>query len=137
MFKLQNVQTELARVKSSLADANHRLSQVQAFRSSVARILHLRDLPETDILQRLTTLCNAHQEFTLLSRRYESASPVAEHRFDDLIPPPVHRPLSSSPGHQHHHPHNHNHNHHHHRRYEDSGYTDEHYDDDFEFTKKY
>lgn len=97
----------------------------------------MRDLPETDILQRLTTLCNAHQEFTLLSRRYESASPVAEHRFDESIAPPIHRPLSSSPGHQHQHHHPHNHNHHHHRRYEDSGYTDEHYDDDFEFTKKY
>lgn len=51
----------MARMKAQLAEANHRLSQLQVFRTSVARILHLRDLPEPDILQRLQTLCNAHQ----------------------------------------------------------------------------
>ena len=110
-----------------MADTNHRLSQLQAFRSSVARLLHLRDVPHAGILQRLQTLCNAHQEFTLLSRRYEAASPVVEHpcpRYDDLMPPPMVqcRPLSSSPGHI--------------RRYEDSG-LDDHFDDDFDFHKKY
>lgn len=64
----------------------------------------------------------------MLSRRYESVSPVADHpcpRYDtDLIPPSNHcRPLSgSSPGH---HP----------RRFDDSG-LDEHFDDDFVMLKK-
>lgn len=51
----------MARLKTQLADTNHRLSQLQAFRTSVARLLHLRDVPHTGILQRLQTLCNAHQ----------------------------------------------------------------------------
>lgn len=56
----------------------------------MARTLHLRDLPESDLLQRLQALCSAHQEFTLLSKRYETTSPVGDHpcpRFDDPIPP--------------------------------------------------
>lgn len=65
----------------------------------------------------------------MLSRRYESVSPVADHpcpRYDtDLIPPSNHcRPLSSSPGHPrpgH--------------RFDDSG-LDEHFDDDFVMLKK-
>ena len=117
----------MARVKAHLADAHHRLSSLQAFRSSIARLLHLRDMPEHDILQRLTQLCNAHQEFTLLSRRYESASPVGEHpcpRYDDLIPPSTQcRPISTSPRHI--------------RRFDDTNYHDEHYDDEFDFNKKY
>lgn len=48
-------------MKVQLSDLNHRLSQLQAFRSSVARLLHLRDIPHVGILQRLQTLCNAHQ----------------------------------------------------------------------------
>lgn len=99
---------------------------MQHFRTSVARLLHARDVPHEGLLQRLQTLCNAHQEFTLLSRRYESASPIGEHpcpRYDDLIPPSTHcRPISSSPSH-------------HIRRYEDSG-LDDHFDDDCEFLKK-
>lgn len=87
------------------------------------------------------------QEFTLLSRRYESASPIGEHpcpRYDDLIAPSIQcRPLSSSPSHHHHlhhpHPHPHPHPHvphQHHvaRRYEDSG-LDDHFDDEFDYTK--
>lgn len=90
----------MTRMRTQLADTQHRLSQLQAFRTSVARFLHLRDVPHEGILQRLQTLCNAHQEFTMLSRRYESASPVGEHpcpRYsDDLVPPSVHcRPLSA------------------------------------------
>lgn len=135
----------MTRMKAQLSDTNHQLSQLQTFRSSVARFLHLRDVPHAGILQRLQTLCNAHQvgiflekykkntqfvhffkEFTLLSRRYESASPVGEHpcpRYDDLIPPSVHcRPISSSPGHI--------------RRYEDSG-LDDHFEDEYDFSKKY
>lgn len=117
----------MTRMRTQLADTQHRLSQLQAFRTSVARFLHLRDVPHEGILQRLQTLCNAHQEFTLLSRRYESASPVGEHpcpRYaDDLVPPSVHcRPLSAvstngttgggvvlPPAH---HPHHHQHMHH-------------------------
>lgn len=80
-------------VQSQLTDANHRLSHLQNFRTSVARTLHLRDLPETDLLQRLQALCSAHQEFTLLSKRYETASPIGDHpcpRFDDPVPPSSH-----------------------------------------------
>ncbi|GAB0098460.1 coiled-coil domain-containing protein 170 [Sergentomyia squamirostris] len=125
---ITNLREELTRIKTSLADCNHRLSQLQAFRSSVARLLHMRDIPEADLLQRLQTLCNAHQEFTLLSRRYESASPIGDHpcpRFEhDLIPPSGHcRPISSASPH------------HHLRRFDD--FHDEHFDDDFDFSKKY
>lgn len=51
----------MARMKTQLADTNHRLSQLQAFRGSVARLMHLRDVPHSNILQRLHTLCSAHQ----------------------------------------------------------------------------
>lgn len=66
------------------------------------------------------------KEFTMLSRRYEAVSPVADHpcpRYEsDLIPPSTHcRPLSSSPGHP--------------RRFDDSG-LDEHFDEDFVTSKK-
>lgn len=119
---------EINRLKSQHADIHHRLHHLQTFRQSVARLLHLRDLPERDLLHRLQTLCNAHQEFTLLSRRYESASPVGDHpcpRFDqDLIPPSSHcRPMSLSPRHRH--------------RCSESNLTDENLDDDFDFNKKY
>lgn len=79
---------DLAHVQAQLSDTNHRLSQLQSFRTSVARTLHLRDLPETDLLHRLQALCAAHQEFTMLSKRYETASPLGEHactRFDDRL----------------------------------------------------
>lgn len=51
----------MTRMKAQLSDTNHQLSQLQTFRSSVARFLHLRDVPHAGILQRLQTLCNAHQ----------------------------------------------------------------------------
>lgn len=51
----------MARIKVQLSDTAHRLSQLQTFRTSVARLLHLRDVPHAGILQRLQTLCNAHQ----------------------------------------------------------------------------
>lgn len=57
----QSVREEMTRMKTQLADTNHRLSQLQTFRSSVARLLHLRDVPHEGILQRLQTLYNAHQ----------------------------------------------------------------------------
>lgn len=72
----QALREEIVRIKASLAEANHRLNQLQAFRGSVARLLHLRDLPEADLLHRLQTLCHAHQEFTLLSHKYDGVSPV-------------------------------------------------------------
>lgn len=53
-------------MKVQLSDLNHRLSQLQAFRSSVARLLHLRDIPHVGILQRLQTLCNAHQVYDII-----------------------------------------------------------------------
>ncbi|XP_055839822.1 coiled-coil domain-containing protein 170 [Episyrphus balteatus] len=100
---INSLRDDISQMQGQLSDANHRLSHLQSFRTSVARTLHLRDLPETDLLHRLQTLCSAHQEFTLLSRRFESASPVGDHpcpRYDDAIPPTTHcRPLrSSSPG---------------------------------------
>lgn len=125
---------DLSHLQNQLSDANHRLSHLQNFRTSVARTLHLRDLPETDLLQRLQALCSAHQEFTMLSKRYETASPVGDHscpRHDDPIPPTAHcRPPkyaltpeavnTDSSNHDYsHHSHNHNirhnthgHNHH-------------------------
>jgi hypothetical protein len=129
-FYFQNLRDELTRIKVKLTDANHRLAQLQSFRSSIARLLHLRDTPQTDILHRIQSLCNAHHDFTLLSRRYENASPVADHscpRFDDPIPPAIDcRPISSSPTHI--------------KRFTDSGFMEHHlytYDDDYEFGKKY
>lgn len=163
----QTLREDLTRMKTQLADTQHKLSQLQAFRTSVARFLHLRDVPHEGILQRLQTLCNAHQEFTLLSRRYEAASPVGEHpcpRYDDLVPPSVHcRPLSAvtstgtavghhSHPHHHHHEHaggahHHQHHHQHHQHHRRSGYADSTgglldevppFDDDFEhFNKKF
>ncbi|XP_075151132.1 uncharacterized protein LOC142225242 [Haematobia irritans] len=90
---INSLRDDLQHIQTQLTDANHRLSHLQNFRTSVARTLHLRDLPETDLLQRLQALCSAHQEFTLLSKRYETASPVGDHacpRFDDPIPPSTH-----------------------------------------------
>ncbi|XP_017481608.1 PREDICTED: coiled-coil domain-containing protein 170 isoform X2 [Rhagoletis zephyria] len=119
---INSLREDIARLQTQLSDANHRLSHLQSFRTSVARTLHLRDLPESDLLHRLQALCSAHQEFTLLSKRYETASPVGDHpcpRFDDPIPPTSHcRPPNemehisasvyeehtrSSHGHAHHH----------------------------------
>lgn len=123
---------ELSRVRCSLADANNKLTQLQTFKSTVARMLHIRENPDCDVLQKLQTVVNAHHEFTLLSKRYET-SPVPDSNcpnttaFDDPLPLQTSsssaqcRPLSSgSPTH---------------RRYIDSGF--DHFDDDFEFSKKF
>ncbi|XP_038111592.1 coiled-coil domain-containing protein 170 isoform X2 [Culex quinquefasciatus] len=133
---LSHLREELARVKSQLADTNHRLSQLQAFRTSVAKLLHLRDSPDSELLHKLQSVCASHHNCTCLGRRYGSASPLgtagSDHhcsRYDDLPPPPTTassgcRPLSSSPVH---------------RRYIDSGFNDHdhNFDDDFDFGKKY
>lgn len=116
----------MARVKNGLSETNHRLSQLQTFKSSAARLLHVRDMPECDILQKLQIVANAHQEFTLLSRRYENASPIPENnapcqRFDEPLPVAPCRPISSTEST-------------HHRRYIDSGF--DHFEDDFEFSSK-
>lgn len=104
----------------------------------MARLLHLRDLPEADLLHRLQTLCNAHQEFTHLSHKYEAVSPVPTpcNRFNaggggDPHLPHV-RPTSSgrgggggsviSSGQNL-------------RRFDD--FHDDHFDDEFDFGKKY
>ncbi|XP_067625294.1 coiled-coil domain-containing protein 170 [Eurosta solidaginis] len=96
---IKSLRADITRMQNQLSEANHRLSHLQSFRTSVARTLHLRDLPESDLLHRLQALCSAHQEFTLLSKRYETASPVGEHpcpRYDDPIPPTPHcRPPSN------------------------------------------
>ncbi|KRF98262.1 uncharacterized protein Dwil_GK23776, isoform B [Drosophila willistoni] len=119
---INSMRDDVNRLSSQLSDANQRLSHLQSFRTSVARTLHLRDLPETDLLHRLQALCSAHQEFTLLSKRYETASPVGDHpcpRFDDPVPPSAHcrPPREVSPSHtfqqhkSHHHNHRHGHSH--------------------------
>lgn len=121
---------ELGRVKNALIEANHKLTQLQTFRSTVARMLHIREHPECELLQKLQTVCSAHHEFTLLSKRYET-TPVPDatqcSQFDDPVPLPTSssaaqcRPMSSgSPTH---------------RRYIDSGF--DHFDDDFEYSKKF
>lgn len=101
---------------------------MQTFKTSVARILHVREHADCEILQKLQTLCNAHQEFTLISRRYETSSPVPDGsgsclRYDDVLQPSASqcRPLSSSPSM--------------HRRFVDSGF-DHHFEDD-DFSKKF
>ncbi|XP_037711203.1 coiled-coil domain-containing protein 170 isoform X1 [Drosophila subpulchrella] len=106
---INSMRDDVNRLSSQLSDANQRLSHLQSFRTSVARTLHLRDLPETDLLHRLQALCSAHQEFTMLSKRYETASPVGDHpcpRYDDPIPPSAHcrppRELSPTPTSFHH-----------------------------------
>ncbi|KAH8271676.1 hypothetical protein KR044_000928 [Drosophila immigrans] len=113
---INSLRDDVSRLSAQLSDANQRLSHLQSFRTSVARTLHLRDLPETDLLHRLQALCSAHQEFTLLSKRYETASPVGDHpcpRYDDPVPPSNHcrPPRELSPPSMHHHTsasHNHN-----------------------------
>ena len=116
----------MARVKNGFSENQHRLSQLQTFKSSAARLLNVRDMPECDILHKLQTLSNAHQEFTLLSRRYENASPIPDNpqcqRFDEPMPVAQCRPMSSTES---------THN----RRYIDSGF--DHFEDEFEFGKKF
>ncbi|KAM7352326.1 uncharacterized protein ACRADG_004909 isoform 2-T2 [Cochliomyia hominivorax] len=85
---INSLRSDLNHVQGQLSEANHRLTNLQNFRTSVARTLHLRDLPETDLLQRLQALCSAHQEFTMLSKRFETASSVGVHtcsRYDDPV----------------------------------------------------
>ena len=110
-------------MKCAIADATHKLSQLQNFKTTVARILHTRENPEAEVLQKLQTVVNAHHDFTSLSRRYDT-SPVPEcPQFDEPTPQTSAqcRPLSSgSPTH---------------RRYIDSGF--DHFEDDFEFSKKF
>ncbi|XP_055596525.1 coiled-coil domain-containing protein 170-like isoform X2 [Uranotaenia lowii] len=137
---ITHLRDELSRIKTELSDTNHRLSQVQAFRSSVAKLLHLRDCADSELLHKLQSIASAHHRCTCLGnsssagRPYGSSSPLAgsDHhcsRYDDLGPPGNSssgcRPLSSSPVHT--------------RRYIDSGFNDHdhHFDDDFDFGKKY
>lgn len=57
----QNLKDDIARLRVQLSETNHKLCQLQTFRTSVARLLHLRDIPHSSLLQRLQTLCMAHQ----------------------------------------------------------------------------
>ncbi|XP_049278723.1 coiled-coil domain-containing protein 170 isoform X3 [Anopheles funestus] len=147
---LSHLREELSRVKSQLADTNHRLSQLQVFRTSVAKLLHVSDCADSDILQKLQSVCSSHghhhqhhrhHSASNLSRRYDSSSPTGDtahiSRYDDMLAGGGSggvgvgsqsigcRPLSSSPVHN--------------RRYIDSGFNDHdhHFDDDFDFHKKY
>lgn len=125
---------DIARLRSQLTDANHKLSQLQTFRTSVARLLHLRDIPHSSLLHRLQTLCHAQNEFTTLPlppRRYDSASPIggdhscARYEAELVAPPSTHcRPLSSNSGNG--------------RRFDEHAVAldDSHFDDDFDFLKK-
>lgn len=58
---LKNLKDDIAHLRVQLSEANHKLCQLQTFRTSVARLLHLRDIPHSSLLQRLQTLCQAHQ----------------------------------------------------------------------------
>lgn len=60
-FLFQNIREDVSRLRAQLSESNHKLSQLQTFRTSVARLLHLRDIPHSSLLQRLQTLCHAHQ----------------------------------------------------------------------------
>ncbi|XP_035916181.1 coiled-coil domain-containing protein 170-like isoform X3 [Anopheles stephensi] len=149
---MSHLREELSRVKSQLADTNHRLSQLQVFRTSVAKLLHVSDCADSDILQKLQSVCSSshthhhhhhrHHSASNLSRRYDSSSPTGGDthvsRYDDMLAgvgagsgggagSQSHgcRPLSSSPVHN--------------RRYIDSGFNDHdhHFDDDYDFHKKY
>lgn len=82
-------------------------------------MLHVREQADCEVLQKLQTLCNAHQEFTLISRRYDTSSPVPDARYDECLQASSSqcRPLSSSPSM--------------HRRFVDSGFDHNFEDDDF------
>ena len=108
----------MAKVRTQLTDANHRLSQLQVFKGSVARMLHARDLPECDILQKLQTICDAHHQFTMLSRRYDSPG------IDSPCPDRSSNNCHQSPS-----------SHNHHRRYTDS--VEHNFDSECEYNKKY
>lgn len=91
-------------------------------------MLHTREHPECELLQKLQTVCTAHHEFTMLSKRYETppGNDTNCPNFDDPLPPSSSsaapcRPMSGgSPTH---------------RRYIDSGF--DHFEDDFEYSKKF
>ncbi|XP_058815573.1 coiled-coil domain-containing protein 170 isoform X1 [Topomyia yanbarensis] len=130
---ISHLREELSRIKSQLADTSHRLSQLQAFRTSVAKLMHMHECPESELLHKLQSICISHHHCTCLGRRYGSTSPLgtagSDHhcsRYDDgPAASSGCRPLSSSPVHT--------------RRYIDSGFNDHdhHFDDDFDFGKKY
>lgn len=69
---VQLLRDELARVKESLADTNRRESQLQAFRSSIAKLLGcVLPMPDYELISRLQKLVDAHHDFTIVSRRYD------------------------------------------------------------------
>lgn len=125
---------DIARLRAQLTDANHKLSQLQTFRTSVARLMYLRDIPHSSLLHRLQTLCHAQNEFATLPlpRRHDSMSPIGgDHscpRYGgELVPPSsTHcRPLSSNSGNGRRFEHEHN-----------AALDESHFDDDFDFLKK-
>lgn len=68
LFISKNLKDDIAHLRAQLSEANHKLCQLQTFRTSVARLLHLRDIPHSSLLQRLQTLCQAHQVFIVYRR---------------------------------------------------------------------
>ncbi|KAK4886864.1 hypothetical protein RN001_003135 [Aquatica leii] len=69
---LQLLRDELARVKDNLSEISRRESQLQSFKSSVAKILGvILPMPDFELVSRLQKLVDAHHEFTVVSRRYD------------------------------------------------------------------
>lgn len=121
-FISQTLREEVAALKRDHEQLSHRLSHLQTFRHSVTRLLHLRDLPDSNVVHRLHSLCNTLEEFG------GSSPPIK--RYDPPTPPPVDdclpssRPLSSSPLRRYSVDHYSDHHLHHHH---------DHFDDDFKF----
>lgn len=86
---MQLLRDEIARLKDSLLDLQRRESQLQSFKSSVAKILGVAlPMPDFELISRLQKLVDAHHDFTLVSRRYDdpvlrltSRSPTAGSRY--------------------------------------------------------
>lgn len=76
-------------MKHEIEQLNHRIAHFQTFRHSVARLLHLRDLPDSNIIHRLHSLVNAHDEMVTITKRFDHpVSPTRDRASDDLPPIP-------------------------------------------------
>lgn len=102
---IQVVRDELSRIKDDLNEIQRRESQLQSFKTSVAKILGAPlPMPDYELVSRLQKLVDAHHDFTLVSRRYDD--PVL--RLASRSPTAVSR-MSRTPDRS---------------RYDDSGYAD-------------
>ncbi|XP_023723104.1 coiled-coil domain-containing protein 170 isoform X2 [Cryptotermes secundus] len=69
---LQLLRDELASVKQTLSDCQHRENSLLSFRTSVCKLLGMDSgLPDYELIARLQKLVHAHRDFTLVSRRYD------------------------------------------------------------------